>query len=207
MADVTIVVSTFGGDNWRDLAAERAIPSAKAQDVPVVVSHHSDSLHHARNNGLAAVDTEWTVFLDADDELEHGYVNKLMAGTCDLRAPSVRYIKPGWDSVGAYVPKVAGHDHACEAACLSEGNWLVVGSMARTDLLRRVGGWRDFAVYEDWDLWLRCHLAGATFEAIPAAVYRAHVRAGSRNRGPSQQFRNDVHRQIIEANYGAEATA
>jgi hypothetical protein len=45
-----------------------------------------------------------------------------------------------------------------------DGNWLVIGCVARTDLLREVGGFRDFPVYEDWDLWLRCWLAGATFE-------------------------------------------
>ena len=56
--------------------------------------------------------------------------------------------------------------------------------------------------YEDWDLWLRCWLARGTVEAIPEAVYRAHVRNDSRNRGPSVKERNKVHHQIIESIYG-----
>lgn len=206
MADVTIVVATFGDDYWRNLAAERAVPSAEAQGVPVVTAH-ADTLHDARNAGLAMVRTPWVIHLDADDELEHGYVDKLMDGNADLRAPAVRYVRAGWEGVGAIMPKVVGHEHRCEAACLREGNWLVIGTLARTQLLRDVGGWRDFPVYEDWDLWLRCWLAGATCEAIATAVYRAYMRPGSRNRGPSQQFRNSVHRQIIEANFPAEVAS
>ena len=34
------------------------------------------------------------------------------------------------------MPTVAGHTHQCEAACLLQGNWLVVGAMVLTDLVR-----------------------------------------------------------------------
>jgi hypothetical protein len=44
------------------------------------------------------------------------------------------------------------------------------------------------------------HLAGATFEAIPAAIYRAHVRRDSRNRGASQAAKLTAHRAIAAAN-------
>jgi GT2 family glycosyltransferase len=94
---------------------------------------------------------------------------------------------------------VAGHTQDCTADCLPEGNWLVVGACLRTQLVRDVGGWRDFPVYEDWDLFLRCHKAGATFELVRDAVYRAHVRTDSRNRGPNMEFKNRVHHQIVQA--------
>ena len=84
--------------------------------------------------------------------------------------------------------------------CLTAGNWLVVGAVARTQLLRDVGGWRDFDWSEDWDLWLRCHLHGASISAAPDAVYRAHVRPDSRNRGASKQTRQQAHRAIAAAN-------
>jgi hypothetical protein len=100
------------------------------------------------------------------------------------------------------MPRVAGHTHthACAAGCLTEGNWLVIGALARAELLRQIGGWRDWPVYEDWDLWLRCHLAGASIEAIPAAVYRAHVRPDSRNRAAPLEQRLTTHRAIEAAN-------
>ncbi|WP_018503081.1 glycosyltransferase family 2 protein [Parafrankia discariae] len=199
--DVTVAIGTFGLSWWYDLAVRRAIPSAEALGVPVV-HYHAETLHDARNGALALVDTEWVIHLDADDELEPGYLDAMAAGTADVRAPAVRYVR-GLGRLRAStpaVPTVAGHSHHCQAACLLQGNWLVVGALVRTDLVRQVGGWRDFDWSEDWDLWLRCHLAGASFEAMPAAIYRAHVRPGSRNRAPSRQTRLAAHRAIAAAN-------
>lgn len=201
--DVTVAVATYGQRWWQRLAQSRAIPSAEALGVPVV-HRHADTLHDARNGALAGVDTEWVIFLDADDELEPGYVAAMAAGTADVRAPSVRYVRSGprlaRNTVPARMPTVAGHGHACEAACLEWGNWLVVGAMVRAELVRKVGGWRDFPWSEDWDLWVRCWQAGASVEAVPAAVYRAHVRPGSRNRAPSREARLEAHRAIARAN-------
>lgn len=98
------------------------------------------------------------------------------------------------------MPRVAGHSHTCEADCLRDGNWLVVGSVARTSLLLEVGGWRDWPLFEDWDLWARCWLAGATFEAVPAAVYRAHASGNSRNRRPGRRQKLAAHQAIARAN-------
>jgi glycosyltransferase involved in cell wall biosynthesis len=196
--NVTVVVATFGGWSWVDLANERAIPSVRQQGV-MTVHAHNQTLWHARNAGLDQVATEWVCFLDADDELEAGYFDAMATGTADVRAPAVRYIRPDGTAAAPYVPKVPGHDHDCSGDCLPFGNWLVVGSVARTDLLRQVGGWDAWPMYEDWDLWLRCQQAGATFEAIPRAIYRAHVRQDSRNRAPDRTARLEAHRSIARA--------
>ena len=196
--DVTVVIATYGDMTWLDLAdtAEASVPPGVR-----VVRVHGDTLHDARNEALDKVTTEWVCHLDADDELEHGYFDHVSQGAADVRAPSVRYCLNGISRRAPHVPRVAGHAHDCTADCLPDGNWLVVGSVARADLLREVGGWRDFPVYEDWDLWLRCHLAGATIEALPDAVYRAHVRFDSRNRGPARDVKEAAHRAIYAANF------
>jgi Glycosyl transferase family group 2 len=196
--DVTVAVGTYGTSGWIQLARTRAVPSAKAQGVPVV-HVHSVALHDARNLALSKVETEWVIHLDADDELEPGYIDAMAAGTADVRAPSVRYVQRNYAQPPA-MPNVAGHSHQCVADCLTQGNWLVVGAMVRADLVRQVGGWRDFSWSEDWDVWLRCHLAGATFEPIPQAIYRAHVRRNSRNRGQRHAARLAAHRAIALAN-------
>lgn len=202
--DVTVVIATYGDASWLDLAdtAEASVPPGIR-----VVRVHGDTLHDARNEALDKVDTEWVCHLDADDELEAGYFDEIARGSADVRAPSVRYCLNGNRRRAPYVPQVAGHTHACTGDCLPSGNWLIVGSVARTGLLRDVGGWRDFPVYEDWDLWLRCHLAGATIEALPAAVYRAHVRFDSRNRGPSRELKEAAHQAIYAANFPQRAAA
>lgn len=198
--DVTVVVGTFGDEDWGRLARDRAIPSALDQGVRVI-HEHAATLHEARNGGLARVQTDWTCFLDADDELAPGYFDAMAAGTADVRAPSVLYLRPmpGPDPE-PIMPRVAGHEHACSAECLPYGNWLVIGTVARTEQLRAVGGFRDFDWSEDWDLWVRMAQAGATIEAIPAAVYVAHVRWNSRNRGRTRRAKLQAHQRIARAN-------
>lgn len=196
--EVTVAVATFGERSWIDLAEQRAIPSAEALGVPVVHTH-ADTLHDARNAALDQVDTEWVCHLDADDELEHGYFTAMANATADLRAPRVRYLRNMFEQSCGF-PKVAGHGHDCDADCLTDGNWLVIGTVARADMVRAVGGWRDFPWSEDWDLWLRCYLAGATVEPVRGAVYRAHVRRSSRNRALGPDERRAAHCAIAEAN-------
>ncbi|MCK9921604.1 hypothetical protein MXD61_06825 [Frankia sp. AgPm24] len=196
--DVTVAVATYGAPSWVELARTRAIPSAEALGVPVV-HHHADTLHDARNGALAQVATDWVVHLDADDELEADYLTAMATGSADVRAPAVRYVR-GRHADPARVPTVAGHSHGCTADCLAAGNWLVIGALVRTALVHQAGGWHDYPWSEDWDLWVRVWQTGATFEAIPSAVYRAHVRPGSRNRAPSRTARLAAHRAIARAN-------
>lgn len=206
--DVTICVATFGDVKWLKLAQSRAIPSAGAQ-ADEIVTVHGDSLHDARNRALAMVHTEFVIFLDADDELEPGYLDAMAAGSADIRAPRTRYVtdSPRRHPVlqAPCFPRVVGHQHDCTADCLPEGNWVVIGAAARTELVRKVGGFRDFAWCEDWDLWLRCRAAAASFEAIDAAVYRAYVRPDSRNRGLARRGRQAAHRAIYDANFPVAA--
>jgi len=208
--DVTVVVASCGDEQWQQLAQHRAGRSAVASSASHVVWEHQPdgTVASARNAGLARVDTEWVCFLDADDELESGYFEAVAQGTADVRAPAVRYVP--WHATEqqardqrAAVPHVVGSEHArheCCAECLAFGNWLVIGAVVRTELVRRVGGFEEWPVYEDYAMFARCWQAGGTFEAIPSAIYRAHVRARSRNRGtltPQQKHR--VHQDIARA--------
>lgn len=205
--DVTVVIASYGQGPYRELALKRAQPSAIHQATEVVTVHFDGgTLAQVRNHGLAQVRTEWVCFLDADDELEPGYLEAMERGTADVRAPAVRYVPWSADlsnhlharaRPAPRMPRVAGHHHDCTADCLAYGNWLVIGSVARTELVREVGGFNEWPCYEDWDLWARCWQHGATFEALPEAVYRAHVRSTSRNRGTlTQRQKHRVHQDI-----------
>lgn len=198
--NVSVVIATYGDAYWQELAVTRAMPSVP-DDVTVVLSHEN-TLHDARNEGLRHVTTEFVVFLDADDELTPDYFEHTAASNADVRAPSVQYVHDGRRRPPR-MPKVFAHDHDCQATCLPDGNWIVIGAVARTELLRDVGGFRDFSWSEDWDLWLRCHLAGASIEAVPDAVYVAHVRPDSRNRAPDQAEKLAAHQAIYNANFPA----
>lgn len=201
VSEFTVVVATFGDNSWKGLAAERAIPSAHRQAT--VIHAHAETLAKARNKGLGGVKTEFCIHLDADDELEPGYVEAMAAAAGDLRVPAVRYVR-GLDEYDPRVPRVYNHRHECEAACLYDGNYICIGAGVRAELLREVGGWREFPWSEDWDAWLRVWLAGGEVATAAGAVYRAHVRPDSRNRAPEQAFRNRIHREIHMANFPDE---
>lgn len=196
--NVTVAIGTYGSKEWADLAHERAIPSVERLGVPWLHLNRA-TLHEARNDCLNEVTTEHIAFLDADDELEHHYFDHVAASTADIRVPSVRYVKNGFDQ-GVRMPTIAGHRHVCTPDCLAYGNYVVVGAVAPTQLLRDIGGWRDYPVYEDFDLWVRAWKAGATFENVDRAVYRAHVRSDSRNRGTSWDVKFSTHQQIARDN-------
>lgn len=195
--DVTACVGTYGAAEYVKLAYERPVASALAAGVPFVHCH-GRTLHEARNACLDAVRTEWCVFVDADDELHPRFFERIELGTADIRVPAVQYVDGS--RAAPHVPRVVGHNHLCQAECLEYGNWIVIGAVARTSLLRAVGGFHDYPMYEDYDLWVRCWKAGATIEAVPGATYIAHVRPGSRNRAPDPSERMRVHRWIAEAN-------
>lgn len=201
LVELTVAVATFGDESWANLARERAIPSAELQ-APVIHVHGAN-LHGARNTALGMVETPNVVFLDADDELEAGYIDAMLAADGDLRAPRVRYVADRKTHAPRF-PRVAGHGHDCDRACISsgEGNWLVIGTCAPTQLLRDAGGWKDWPCYEDFDLWMRVLQLGATVQRVPAAIYRAFVRRDSRNRAPAMVEKNRVHAEIVAANGG-----
>jgi len=202
MFDVTIAVPTYGGSEWRDLAQHRAIPSATGQAPALHV--HSKTLMDARNEILERVQSEWIIYLDADDELAPGYVEAMSKGIADIRAPYVQYIRSG-NKTHPKILRVAGHSHICTTECLEFGNWIVIGAAVRTQMLRDIGGWRDFTWSEDWDTWLRCWKdQQATAESVAGAIYMAHVRLDSRNRSPKKFEKLQAHKAIYEANFNKE---
>ena len=179
---VTVIVATFGDAAvWGTIAA-RALASAAAQTRPpeAVLAVHGSTLADARNRGAEQARTEWLCFLDADDELDHRYVETMLAGDGDLRYPRVLGVVDGEDDPEPITP-VPGD--------LLERNYLVIGTLVRRAQFLRVGGFRDWPMFEDWDLWLRCRADGARIVACPRAIYRTHVRPSSRNRQPQAAAR------------------
>lgn len=194
---MTIGVATFGDHEWVRLAHQRAIPSALQQGVEVI-HRHAGTLAEARNAVLADVTSEYLIYLDADDELDPGYVEAMKKGTADLRVPRLRQVRRRRVKE-PFMPQVWGHRHACTGECLRFGNWIVIGACVRAQLLRDVGGWEEWGWSEDWAMWARCWTAGGTVEALPDAIYRAHVSPGSRNHCLSAEETAMWHRKIETA--------
>lgn len=86
--EVTVVVATYGDVSW----VKKAIKASRSVDEQTIaveaIYSHGDSLHQARNSGAALAKSEWLIFLDADDALDPGYVEAMLAGSGDLRQPA-----------------------------------------------------------------------------------------------------------------------
>lgn len=168
MSDVTVVVATHGDARWETWgdAAARTVQGASV----LRLHYRSSTLARVRNYGLNVVDTEYVCFLDADDSLAPDYFDR------DLSADIT--VTP----LDGVFPRVNSHLHMCQPECLVSGNYIHVGAIARTSVLRDRGGFREHPIYEDWDLWLRCHYTGATFANSPGPSYLTRQRGnGGRN--------------------------
>lgn len=199
MIDCSVVISTFGNYKWQLQAQERAIPSAKTFGLPVIYNHR-DTLHEARNAGLFQVETEFVCHLDADDELAPGFFEHMSNAVGDLRPPSVNHVYEGVTFMPRVIGRYGVHNHICIADCLEEGNWMVVGTVARTSILKEIGGWKEWGTFEDFDLWQRAWIAGATITAVPQAIYRAYSTPQGRCKNLPVSESTAIQRKICETN-------
>lgn len=172
---VAVIVATYGDREYWDALAERALSSVRSHSRPpdeVIRVHHPDSLQKARNTGAAQATTEWLIFLDADDELHFRYVEEMLAGRGDLRQPAVTNIGTNGRETRPYLFPMGP---------LIQQNFLVIGTMIRREQFLRIGGFDDYPVLEDWALWVAAWIDGAVIGSVPGAIYRIHLRPGSRN--------------------------
>lgn len=190
---VSILVCTHGDDRWSKLAAERAVPSAEAQNArEVIVVHERDStLAEVRNHAADLASSDVLVFLDADDELEPGYLDAMRPWT-EPRLALVGGELPTYDEYpcllvpsARYVHRNRTPDRTCSipswGSSLIELNCAVIGTAIPRELFLRIGGFREWPAYEDFELWIRCVRSGAILQAVPTAVYRAYSSPNGRN--------------------------
>lgn len=159
-----VVVATFGSMAWRERGQEAAA-SAYATGADQVIVHHGSSLADARNIGLMDIETDYVCFLDADDRLDPLYFTAFRA-----------FVDRDRDLL--YQPQVALIDRPSEPPVTLKvrdirlANSLVIGTVAPTALVKSVGGFdHALPILEDWDLWIRCVMAGAGIRQCPGMIY------------------------------------
>jgi glycosyltransferase involved in cell wall biosynthesis len=199
MNNISIIISTFGDEHWKSLA-ERAYKSAKDQTIKTeVIVNHGDSLHESRNAGAENASRDWLIFLDADDELDPEYAENMQRSISEL--DSNKYlIQP------ATLGVVDGREDPYPVVIPSklnilDGNWMVIGTAVNREVFMSVGGFQDFDMYEDWDLWIRCVQHGCIPIIQEKSIYRVNVRNESRNnqnRDKQISVYNKIRNQYLE---------
>lgn len=206
MTSISVIVSTYGDvAEWAGLTWRRALPSITGQTYPAETVHynHGATLAESRNIGAQQARGEWLCFLDADDELDPMYLEHMAARAVRLPDEGSWLLQPA--TLGVTNGVEDPFPVVIPRRRLIDANYLVIGTLVRREQFLRVGGFREWAAYEDWDLFLRCWLDGAESVEVPDAIYRVHVRSGSRNNGerPDQvRLYNQIRDQYVAAARG-----
>lgn len=172
--EIAVVVATFGADRWRDLAHARAVPSALVeQPAELVVHHGGSSISEARNEAAARTSARWLCFLDADDELEPGYLRAMTetGAARGLLAPAIREVVDG----------IPGEARTLDDRNIHRMNPCVIGTLIRRTIFEEAGRFWPERGWEDWSLFRRAFLLGEPVIHVPAATYRIHVDPSGRN--------------------------
>jgi hypothetical protein len=178
-------------DGSQDDTVERARGWRDRLPVEVLCLGRNLGPGPARDHAIRATDTAMLALLDADDLWLPDHL-ETMAAAC-ARAPGlVTAWELAWmpgrgiDSERRRNRRTRLPDKAEDQLdALLQHNYVNFGFFTRT-LYERAGGFRDFLVGEDWDLWIRMLRAGGriTRASHPTALHR--VRPGSLSVDPSR---------------------
>lgn len=194
---VAVIIATFGSDIWLDQGDWLCSEIQKQTVVPPLVRVHlpHGSLTEARNEGIRIIlddpnwsDTEWVVFLDADDELDPQFTEALLNydGDGDVLQTAVRGFRDGYDDdedrphfvdVLGMAPRIKREwldpvpVLTKQKYPLLRQNFLSIGSPVRVALLRQIGGFDEWPCLEDWAFFLKAYNNGAEFDELYEAVY------------------------------------
>jgi glycosyltransferase involved in cell wall biosynthesis len=184
-ADVRVVVVNDGSSDESSGAACDACAGERVR----VIHQENRGLPAARNRGAAEAESEFLIFLDADDWIEPTFITRLAAAIRD--DPGV----PGHSEPSA-VPGPGEISHAyCQERLVEKGNgiWRVpewdpvlmlitnlhpVTTLVRCSCFEAVGGFDESMTggYEDWDLWIKFVERGWRGVRVrePLFVWRRH---------------------------------
>lgn len=168
---------------------ERAAASVRNQTVHV---EHilAEDIHHlgaaiTRHHGLALVETEWTAFLDSDDELDPDHIEHLLACAQETGAD---YVYPWFRVVGGSDPFPMFFERPWDD---NQPHQTTITILVRTGLAQHVGFHNppeDSTVGgqrggEDWHFTLGCIAAGARIVHLPRRSWTWHHHGGGNTSG------------------------
>ena len=130
---------------YHEALVERAVTSAQLQTVPCTIIQAYDrngrGPSYTRNRALEQVETDFVVFLDADDWLDPAFVERCLSV---WQAGS--YVFTDWVEDGEI------HSAPARPWC-DDQQWHVITTLLPTQAVRDVGGFDDLPGAEDTELY------------------------------------------------------
>jgi glycosyltransferase involved in cell wall biosynthesis len=164
-------MATFGDERWIEIG-ERAAQSVARQTRPPaeLIWIHGPDLHIARNAAIGMTRSDFACFVDADDAVDCDFVAVMSSAD-----PSIDIVWPAVSIDGKPSTLISRGD-------LRRTNFIYISARFRVDRYRSIGGTRRLPALEDWDVWTRMWLAGATIGgAVDAVLQKVEDGAGHRN--------------------------
>lgn len=174
------VVTPFHEARRANGMLDRAARSVAAQTVPV---EHilAEDIHRmgaaiTRQHGLALVETEWTAFLDSDDEMDPDHIEQLLACAAETGADYVYpwfRVKGGSDPFPMFYGRPWDDDapHQTTITILVRTGLAKLVGFQDPPAGSTVGGQRGG---EDWHFTLGCLAAGAKIVHLPRRIWTWH---------------------------------
>lgn len=150
----------------------------RVEGISVAIDNEHDGAAITRNRALENVQTEWCAFLDDDDEWLPHHAAILMDAAYGSGADIVY---PWFNVISSHAfdpwPGVFGRPFDAEDLC--KRNYIPVTVLARTDVVRSVGGFQPYgdqvnSACDDWGLWRKLLDIGAVFHHVPERTWLWH---------------------------------
>jgi hypothetical protein len=135
-----------------------------------------------RNEMLKRVHTEYVAFLDDDDELFPDHIESLHDAAVLTKADMVY---PGCQFVSELGARrewpLSRQGDPFNPNAIREVNWIPVTTLARTESVKKAGGFQNFpgTSFEDWGLWAKMVEMGMKIVHLPKMTWRYNCVAPS----------------------------
>lgn len=151
-----IVVDNNSTDNSRGVVEQWAADNADAGLHVRVIDCVPQGAAAARQAGLEAVDTEWVMFFDSDDKMRPGHVARVMEAVADnpeadiLAWNILRHHLDGSTKLLRFINTDVLYNN------IMHSSFATMNYMAKTDIVRRAGGWDPSThMFDDCELGVR----------------------------------------------------
>jgi len=170
-----VAVNDGSTDNTPEILRQRA---ARDERICLLSIQHG-GIVAALNAGLKACRGELVARMDADDRSHPQRLEKQYASLqahpevavlgCQVRAFPDGQVRPGFQVYIDWQNNLLS-DEAMRRELFVESPLAHPSIMIRRSWLERLEGYQDHGWAEDYDLWMRLYLAGATFAKLPDAL-------------------------------------